>query len=59
MAEEYWFNTATGEVETGRRSSWTDVMGPYPSYAAAKEALGKAHARNESWDQDDEEWEKG
>ena len=53
---QYWYNTETGEVEEGRRSSWTHLMGPYGSRAEAQQALENAKARNESWEQEDEEW---
>lgn len=55
MAGEFWFNTETHEVEEGRRSDWTSVMGPYPSREAAEKALQTAKARNEKWDEEDAE----
>ncbi|WP_019136890.1 hypothetical protein [Cellulomonas massiliensis] len=54
MAGEFWFNTETHEVEEGRRSDWTSVMGPYPSREAAEKALQTAKSRNEKWDEEDE-----
>lgn len=51
--EEYWFNPTTGEVERGRRSPWTDRMGPYPTREAALRALAIAAARTEAWDEED------
>ena len=56
--EQYWYNTETGEVEEGHRSSWTNLMGPYSTRAEAERALASAKARNESWEQDDEDWRK-
>ncbi|WP_298456855.1 SPOR domain-containing protein [uncultured Cellulomonas sp.] len=50
---EYWYNTATHEVEEGRRSSWRNLMGPYPTRAAAQAALDLAAARTEAWDEED------
>lgn len=57
MAEggtEYWYNTATHEVEEGHRSSWTNLMGPYRTRAEAETALAKAAARSQAWDEEDE-----
>ena len=56
---EYWFNTATGQVEEGRQSSWTHLLGPYDSREEAQSALDRARRRSEAWDQEDEEWETG
>jgi hypothetical protein len=56
---QYWFNTTTGQVETSRdQSSWTHLMGPYPTREAAQKALETASNRNEDWESDDEEWRK-
>jgi hypothetical protein len=54
--KQYWYNTQTGEVEEGHRSSWTHLMGPYSTRAQAQQALASAKARNESWEKEDEEW---
>jgi hypothetical protein len=54
--EQYWYNTETGEVEEGHRSSWTHLMGPYRTRAEAQRALESAKARSESWDREDEKW---
>ena len=51
---QYWYNTATREVEEGHRSSWKNLMGPYPTREAAEQALAKAAARNQAWDEQDE-----
>ena len=56
--EQYWFTTRTRTVEKGRQSHYTHLMGPYPSEAAAKAALDTAAARNETWDDEDEKWDK-
>jgi hypothetical protein len=53
-AGEFWFNIVTKQVEEGRQSGWQDVMGPYPTRAAAEHALEQAVARNEAWDAQDE-----
>ncbi len=52
---EFFYNTSTHEVEEGRRSDWSQLMGPYASRAEAQQALEKARARNEAWDQQDAE----
>lgn len=52
---EYYFDTATGEVSEGLRRDWTSRMGPYPTRAAAEEALATARARTEAWDAEDED----
>lgn len=54
---EYWYNTRTGEVEKGRQSAWTDVMGPYPTQEAARNALKTAAQRSENFDAAEEAWE--
>jgi hypothetical protein len=54
--EQYWYNTETGAVEVGHRSSWTHLMGPYRTRAEAEQALSRAKSRNESWEKDDEDW---
>jgi hypothetical protein len=51
---QYWYNTATREVEEGHRSTWKNLMGPYPTRGAAEQALAKAAARNQAWDEQDE-----
>ncbi len=59
LAPRYWFNTLTGEVERGRQSSWTHLMGPYDTPEEAAHALDKARERTESWDEEDREWRDG
>ncbi|PWD49952.1 hypothetical protein C8046_03915 [Serinibacter arcticus] len=54
----YYFNLATGAVEKGLQSSWTQRMGPYASQEDAEAALAKARQRTEDWDEQDREWEK-
>jgi hypothetical protein len=51
---QYWYNTATREVEEGHRSTWKNLMGPYPTREAAEQALAKAAARTQAWDEQDE-----
>ena len=54
--QQYWYNTETGAVEEGRRSSWTHLMGPYGTRAEAEQALANAQSRNEDWKKDDDDW---
>jgi len=54
MADEFWFNTTTGQVEQGKRSSWSHLMGPYPTREAAQSALETAQQRTEAWDEEEE-----
>ncbi len=56
MTSKYWFNTKTGQVEHGRRSLWTHLMGPYDTEEEAARALERARNRTESWDEDDAMW---
>jgi hypothetical protein len=51
---QYWYNTSTHEVEEGHRSSWQNLMGPYPTREAAEQALSKAAARTQAWDEQDD-----
>ena len=56
---EFWFNTRTGQVEEGRQSDWSEVLGPYPTREAAAKALDTARAKSEAWDREDREWAAG
>ena len=52
----FWYNTATGQVETDEnRSQAQDVMGPYDTREEAAGALQSARARTEQWDREDRE----
>lgn len=53
----YYFNLATGAVEQGLQSSWTQRMGPYATREDAAAALAKARQRSDDWDEQDREWE--
>ena len=59
MTAEFWFNTKTGQVEEGRVSDWSGVLGPYPTREAAARALETAQARSEAWDEADRAWAQG
>lgn len=51
---EYFYNTRTHQVEEGRSSDWSQLMGPYATREEAEHALERARARNEAWDAQDE-----
>lgn len=56
----YWYNVATGQVESDdNKSSSDDLMGPYETQAEAANALETARARTEAWDEQDRAWEEG
>jgi len=48
--KKFYYNIKTGQVEEGRKSSWTDLMGPYPDRETAEQALEIARARTQDWD---------
>ncbi|GIG39981.1 SPOR domain-containing protein [Cellulomonas phragmiteti] len=54
---EYFYNTRTHEVEEGRQSTSSQLMGPYATREEAAEALDRARARNETWEAETEAWE--
>lgn len=53
MADEFYYNTETGQVEQGKQSTWSHLLGPYPTREAAQHALEKARSRTEVWDEED------
>ena len=53
MADEFYYNTETGQVEQGKQSTWSHLMGPYPTREAAQHALEQARARTVAWDEED------
>ncbi|WP_308281601.1 SPOR domain-containing protein [Cellulomonas sp. PS-H5] len=53
VADEFYYNTETGQVEQGKQSTWSHLMGPYPTREAAQHALEKARSRTEAWDEED------
>ncbi len=56
--QQFWFNTQTRQVEQGRQSHYTNLMGPYATRAEAEQALDTAAARNEAWDDEDDRWRR-
>ena len=55
MAEQWWYNNKTGEVEKGAQSLGMDRDGPYDSEAEARRAPEIARERSREWDADEEE----
>jgi len=53
VADEFYYNTETRQVERGKQSTWSHLMGPYPTREAAEHALEQARTRTDSWDEDD------
>jgi hypothetical protein len=53
---KFYYNIRTGHVEEGRQSTWTDLMGPYPTREAATRALETAKSRTDHWDEADRAW---
>lgn len=54
----YWFNIETHAVETDEtRSPDVNVLGPYETYEEAANAVEKARANTERWDEEDKEWD--
>lgn len=57
---QFWFNIRTRTVETEYdKSQGKDLLGPYPTEAAAAQALQKAAERTDSWDEEDRRWRDG
>lgn len=56
----FFFNTRTGQVEELEdKSQGKELLGPYPTRAAAEHALTTAAQRTEQWDREDREWQGG
>lgn len=53
---EFFYNTRTGQVEEGRQSVATELMGPYTTREEASRALEIARARNEAADEAERDW---
>ena len=56
---EFYFNIRTRQVEEGRQSDWSELMGPYPTREAAEQALETARANTERWDEEERRWQEG
>ncbi|MBF0671182.1 MAG: hypothetical protein IR160_01180 [Salinibacterium sp.] len=51
---EWWYNTRTGEVEEGMKSSVVDRAGPFPSREEAARAPEIIAARSRQWAEEEE-----
>ncbi|NND75142.1 MAG: SPOR domain-containing protein [Ilumatobacter sp.] len=55
--DEWYWNLEKGvAVPAAERGPSEHMMGPYPSRAEAENWKSKVEARNETWDDADEEW---
>jgi hypothetical protein len=60
QAPQFYYNLKTGQVEElAKKSQSKDVLGPYPTRAAAEAALETARKRTEDWDEQDRRWNNG
>lgn len=58
VAETWWWNLTEGQAVTGdERPRDAEVLGPYPTRAAAEAWKDTVEARNEAWKEEDERWE--
>lgn len=52
----YWDLQKRRAVTADERGPGDDVLGPYPSREAAENWRSTVEARNENWDEQDDEW---
>lgn len=52
--DKYWYCVKHHAVEEADGCPPIDRLGPYPSYAAAEQALETVKRRNDEWDAQDE-----
>lgn len=57
--QQFYYNVETHQVEEGRVSDWSHLMGPYPTREAAQHALETAAARAQKWQAEEDEEDKG
>ncbi|WP_018155166.1 hypothetical protein [Demetria terragena] len=56
----YWYNLTNGQVQKdGETDPKADLMGPYDTEDAARNALATAKQKTEAWDAEDREWNEG
>lgn len=53
---EFFYNTRTGQVEEGRQSLPSELLGPYRTREEAGRALEIAQERNEAADEAERAW---
>ena len=57
IMSEFYYNVSTGQVEElEQKGQSKDLLGPYPTRAAAAAALETARRRTEQWDEEDRRW---
>jgi hypothetical protein len=56
--EWYWDLRRGVAVPAVERGPSDDMLGPYPSREAAENWKAKVEERNETWERDDEEWDR-
>lgn len=47
--DKYWFNTRTGEVEHGKQSLASELLGPFDTEAEAARATDKLAENARKW----------
>ena len=52
---QYWYNIQTKEIEHGPQSDWSKLLGPYDTEELARGAMAKVQARNDAWDDEEED----
>ena len=53
-APQFFYNVSTGQVEElATKGQSKDLLGPYPTRAAAEAALATAKQKTEAWDEED------
>lgn len=56
-AERWWWDLGAGRaVRDDERGPDRDVLGPYPSKAAAEDWRAGRDAREDAWEEEDERW---
>ena len=57
-SEQWYFDRKRGvAVPASERGHADDMLGPYPSKAAAENWRDTVAARNDAWDAEDDRWE--
>jgi hypothetical protein len=52
--EQWWFNLRTQQVEVGDGDPNSERLGPYATREEAEGVLARMHARNETFDAEDD-----
>lgn len=53
---EYWYNLSSGQIEQGRQSDYSQLLGPYATEDEARRALEIAAAKSKAWDEKEREF---